>query len=49
MNACCGVSVGIGGFAAIAQQQTEVTAGQRRHHEEVIGADAVVKVIVSSR
>ena len=37
---------GIGGLAAIAQQQTEVTAGQRRHHQEVIGADAVVKVIL---
>src|SRR5215470_380375 len=32
-------------FAAIAQEQTKVTAGQRRHHQEMIGADTVVKVI----
>ena len=37
---------GVRGFTAIAQEQPEVTAGQRRHHQEVIGADAVVKVVL---
>src|SRR5437667_8829108 len=32
-------------FTAVAQQQPKVTAGQRRHHQEMIGADTVVKVV----
>src|SRR5204863_3645481 len=32
-------------FTAVAQQQPEVTAGQRRHHQEMVGADTVVKVV----
>src|SRR5207247_7830232 len=32
-------------FTAVAQPQPKVTAGQRRHHQEMIGADTVVKVV----
>src|SRR5688572_2064045 len=32
-------------LTAVAQQQAEVAAGQRRDHEEMVGADAVMKVI----
>src|SRR3954471_15132589 len=32
-------------FTAVTQQQPEVTAGQWRHHQEMIVADTVVKVI----
>ena len=37
------------GFAAVAQEQPKVAAGQRRHHQEVIGADAIVKVVCPIR
>src|SRR5438876_12236997 len=32
-------------FTAVAQQQPKMTAGQRRNHQEMIGADTVVKVV----
>ena len=37
---------GIGGFAAVAQEQPEVAARQRRDHQKVIGADAVVEMVL---
>src|SRR5438477_12169818 len=32
-------------FTAVAQQQPKMTAGQRRNHQEMVGADTVVKVV----
>src|SRR5215471_15707602 len=32
-------------FTAVAQQQPKMAAGQRRNHQEMIGADTVVKVV----
>src|SRR5436309_14567038 len=32
-------------FTAVAQQQPKMTAGQRRKHQKMIGADTVVKVV----
>src|SRR5216117_199573 len=32
-------------LTAVAQQQPKMTAGQRRNHQEMIGADTVVKVV----
>lgn len=37
--------VRIGGLAAIAEHQSKVATRQRRNHQEMIRADAVVKVV----